>query len=121
MDWFLIFQLSCTKDFAGSWGKTGEDVHGWKARMQTACLTRQETPGEDTFFLSSLYAYEYMGAPVNAVMYHDKPDSYLQREKFGLGTPMHDAAAVGDVEVVRILLDTWRRPPHPRQSRAPGT
>jgi hypothetical protein len=44
------------------------------------------------------------GAPVNAVMYHDKLDSYLQREAFGLGTPLHDAAATGDMDVLRSLV-----------------
>lgn len=47
-----------------------------------------------------------MGALVNAVMYHDKRQSYLHRKMFGLGAPLHDAAAVGDVDVIRILVDS---------------
>lgn len=45
------------------------------------------------------------GAPVNAVMYTNEPESYLQREAFGLGSPLHDAAASGDLNVLRLLLD----------------
>lgn len=42
---------------------------------------------------------------MNAIMYEDDEDSFIQRRPFGLGTPLHDAAAVGDLEVVRLLLD----------------
>lgn len=38
-------------------------------------------------------------------MYHDHQDSFIQREPFGIGTPLHDAAAVGDLEVIQLLLD----------------
>lgn len=51
-----------------------------------------------------------MGAPPNAVMYHDKPASYSQRESFGLGTPLHDAAANGDMEVVQELVESGADP-----------
>lgn len=42
---------------------------------------------------------------MNAVMYSDEPDSYLQREVFGLGSLLHNAAAIGDLNVLRLLLD----------------
>lgn len=45
------------------------------------------------------------GADVNAIMYEGQLDSYLQREVFGLGTPLHDAAASGDLDVLRLLVD----------------
>lgn len=44
------------------------------------------------------------GAPINELMYHQHPSSFRQRERFGLGTPLHDAAAVGDLSVVQTLL-----------------
>ena len=39
------------------------------------------------------------------VTYSDKPDSYSQREPFGLGTPLYDAAALVDMDVMRILIE----------------
>ncbi|KAK1061028.1 hypothetical protein LTR74_011369 [Friedmanniomyces endolithicus] len=45
------------------------------------------------------------GASVNMLMYQNRPDCYIQREAFGLGTPLHAAATEGDLEVVRLLLD----------------
>ncbi|KAK0803157.1 hypothetical protein LTR91_015498 [Friedmanniomyces endolithicus] len=45
------------------------------------------------------------GASVNMLMYQNRPDCYIQREAFGLGTPLHAAATEGDMEVVRLLLD----------------
>lgn len=45
-----------------------------------------------------------MGASVNVVMYHNKSESYLDRQVFGLGTPLHDAAALGDMDVLQILV-----------------
>lgn len=44
------------------------------------------------------------GAPINALMFHDHPSSFKQRERFGLGTPLHDAAAIGDMSIVQTLL-----------------
>lgn len=44
------------------------------------------------------------GAAVNAVLYHNRPETYLMREPFGLGTPLHAAAAIGDEELVRTLI-----------------
>lgn len=49
------------------------------------------------------------GASVNAVEYQNRPETYLMREAFGLGTPLHDAAAVGDEDAVRILLSHGAR------------
>ncbi|KAK1060518.1 hypothetical protein LTR12_006100 [Friedmanniomyces endolithicus] len=45
------------------------------------------------------------GASVNMLMYQNRPDCYIQREAFGLGTPLHAAATEGDMAVVRLLLD----------------
>ncbi|KAK0258803.1 hypothetical protein LTS09_006584 [Friedmanniomyces endolithicus] len=45
------------------------------------------------------------GASVNMLMYQNRPDCYIQREAFGLGTPLHAAATEGDMDVVRLLLD----------------
>ncbi|KAM3417384.1 hypothetical protein BST61_g5634 [Cercospora zeina] len=45
------------------------------------------------------------GAPVNAVQYqNDRPVAYLMHEAFGLGTPLHYAAAQGDLDVLRLLV-----------------
>ncbi|KAF1982502.1 ankyrin [Aulographum hederae CBS 113979] len=45
------------------------------------------------------------GAAVNKIMYQDSPDLFCQREMFGLGAPIHAAAAAGDLPVVQYLLD----------------
>ncbi|KAF2216112.1 hypothetical protein CERZMDRAFT_2731, partial [Cercospora zeae-maydis SCOH1-5] len=44
------------------------------------------------------------GAAVNAVLYQNRPEIYLMREPFGLGTPLHAAAAIGDEDVLRVLI-----------------
>ncbi|KAK4895285.1 hypothetical protein LTR27_006628 [Elasticomyces elasticus] len=45
------------------------------------------------------------GAPINMLTYQNRPDCWEQRKFFGLGTPLHDAAAMGDENVVRLLLN----------------
>ncbi|EME39070.1 hypothetical protein DOTSEDRAFT_140376, partial [Dothistroma septosporum NZE10] len=44
------------------------------------------------------------GAAVNAIMYENHRDSFIQRKPFALGTPLHEAASIGDLEVI-ILID----------------
>jgi len=46
-----------------------------------------------------------MGDSAKAMMDHNKPAIFEQRRRFGLGTPLHDAAAVGDVSIVRLLIE----------------
>ncbi|KAI5366170.1 Putative ankyrin repeat-containing domain superfamily [Septoria linicola] len=45
------------------------------------------------------------GADINALMYRDHRESFVHREPFGIGAPLHEAAAAGDVEVIKLLLD----------------
>lgn len=45
------------------------------------------------------------GAAINALMYENKLHCFEQRKAFGLGTPLHDAAALGYEDVVQLLLD----------------
>ncbi|KAL2408448.1 hypothetical protein ABEF93_003514 [Exophiala dermatitidis] len=45
------------------------------------------------------------GASVNDVMYQHHPDSYRLQQAFGLGTPLHEAAQLGKLEVIRFLLE----------------
>nr|POE89853.1 putative ankyrin repeat protein [Quercus suber] len=44
------------------------------------------------------------GASVNAIDLHNKPTACRMHEAFGLGTPLHTAAAKGDVDTLRVLL-----------------
>ncbi|RMZ33130.1 hypothetical protein D0859_02713 [Hortaea werneckii] len=43
------------------------------------------------------------GADVNEVMYQHDIKSYLQQEAFGLGTPLHEAAKLGKLDVIELL------------------
>ncbi|KAI7364332.1 hypothetical protein KC367_g8753 [Hortaea werneckii] len=43
------------------------------------------------------------GADVNEVMYQQDIKSYLQQEAFGLGTPLHEAAKLGKLDVIELL------------------
>lgn len=45
------------------------------------------------------------GAPINNIMYQNRLDCYRQREAFALGTALHDAAAIGSIDVVKTLVD----------------
>lgn len=49
------------------------------------------------------------GASVNAVKFHDRPHAYAARKPFGLATPLHEAAAEGAEDAVRILLSYGAR------------
>lgn len=49
------------------------------------------------------------GAPVNRIMYQDLHCYYLQRA-FALGTPLHEAAALGKLETVKLLLERGASP-----------
>nr|POE75500.1 hypothetical protein CFP56_53612 [Quercus suber] len=44
------------------------------------------------------------GAPVNSRKYEDDPQSWADNEPFGLGTPLHRAADLENVMVVKLLL-----------------
>lgn len=43
------------------------------------------------------------GADVNQIMYQHDINSYLQLHRFGLGTPLHEAAKSGNVAVIKAL------------------
>lgn len=45
------------------------------------------------------------GAAVNSILYENDEDSFIQRKSFSLGTPLHEAARVGHLDVVQLLLD----------------
>lgn len=45
------------------------------------------------------------GASINHIMYQNRLDCYRLREAFALGTALHDAAAVGSIDVVKTLVD----------------
>lgn len=47
--------------------------------------------------------------PINNVMYQDLP-SYYQYRAFALGTPLHEAAKDGKLDVVKILLEMGANP-----------
>lgn len=49
------------------------------------------------------------GAPVNAVMCEDRPELYLMRKPFGLGTPLHTAAATEHEDVLQVLISHGAR------------
>lgn len=42
--------------------------------------------------------------PINNVMYQDRLDCYYSQMAFGIGTPLHEAAEMGKLDVVRMLL-----------------
>ncbi|KAL2419226.1 hypothetical protein ABEF95_004985 [Exophiala dermatitidis] len=50
------------------------------------------------------------GACVNDVMYQHHPDSYRLQQAFGLGTPLHEAAQLGKLEVIRFLVEHGAEP-----------
>jgi len=50
------------------------------------------------------------GAPIDEIKYAKDPKSYYQREPFGLGTPLHRAAEVGKIDVVKYLLEMGADP-----------
>lgn len=50
------------------------------------------------------------GSPINKVKYEDEPKVFWQREPFGLGTPLHRAAELGRVEIVKYLLEQGADP-----------
>lgn len=45
------------------------------------------------------------GASINNSMYQNRLDCYRQREALALGTALHDAAAIGSIDVVKTLVD----------------
>ncbi|KAL9124008.1 MAG: hypothetical protein Q9217_006618 [Psora testacea] len=44
------------------------------------------------------------GPPINKVMYQDRLDCYDQFKYFGIGTPLHEAAEDGKIDIVELLL-----------------
>ncbi|KIX03847.1 uncharacterized protein Z518_07400 [Rhinocladiella mackenziei CBS 650.93] len=50
------------------------------------------------------------GASINDVMYQNQMDSYRLQQAFGLGTPLHEAAQRGKLEVIRFLLEKGADP-----------
>lgn len=50
------------------------------------------------------------GPPINDVMYQSRLDCYNQRRAFQLGTPLHDAAATGYLDVVQQLVAKGAHP-----------
>lgn len=49
------------------------------------------------------------GAPVNAVQFYNRPGIYRMQETFGSGTALHDAAAAGRDDVLRVLISYGAR------------
>lgn len=45
------------------------------------------------------------GVPVNKIKYEDDKQSFETRESWGLGTPLHRAAELGELAIVRCQLD----------------
>ncbi|KAI7166927.1 hypothetical protein KC343_g14399 [Hortaea werneckii] len=50
------------------------------------------------------------GADVNGVMYQHDIRSYLQQEAFGRGTPLHEAAKLGNLDVIELLERYYANP-----------
>lgn len=42
--------------------------------------------------------------PINHILYQDDLDSYYQRRAFSLGTPLHEAAKGGRLDIVKVLI-----------------
>jgi ankyrin repeat protein len=50
------------------------------------------------------------GAPINEIKYENEPMLYSERKPFGLGTPLHRAAELGKIDIVRYLLEQGANP-----------
>jgi ankyrin repeat protein len=44
------------------------------------------------------------GAAINNIMYQNSSNSYAYCKAFGLGTPLHEAADIGAIDVVQLFL-----------------
>ncbi|PPJ52543.1 hypothetical protein CBER1_10181 [Cercospora berteroae] len=76
----------------------GGDVHRGQLVHWAASRQKDDRTAVLKFLLQK-------GATINAIMYQNDEDSFIQREPFGLGTPLHAAAAAGHVDVVLLLLE----------------
>lgn len=50
------------------------------------------------------------GAPINNVMYQSHLSSYMMMKAFGLGTPLHKAADIGRLDIVKHLIERGADP-----------
>ena len=50
------------------------------------------------------------GSPINNVMYQNRLDCYYHQRAFGIGTPLHEAAGSGKLDVVKYLLERGAEP-----------
>ena len=50
------------------------------------------------------------GASINEVMYQNCVQNYLMRMPFGLGTPLHEAAKSGRLDIVKHLVEKGAGP-----------
>ncbi|KAI7261115.1 hypothetical protein KC345_g9894 [Hortaea werneckii] len=48
--------------------------------------------------------------PINHIMYQEHPQSYFRQRMFGLGTPLHEAAGKGKLDMVKKLIDLGAHP-----------
>ncbi|KAL9103918.1 MAG: hypothetical protein Q9163_001066 [Psora crenata] len=50
------------------------------------------------------------GPSINSIMYQNRLDCYNQQKLFGIGTPLHEAAEDGKLDIVEILLSKGADP-----------
>ncbi|EFQ94098.1 hypothetical protein PTT_08340 [Pyrenophora teres f. teres 0-1] len=51
-----------------------------------------------------------LGVPINEIKYENDPPGWSARKWFDLGTPLHRAAELGKLEIVRYLLEVGANP-----------
>lgn len=77
----LLFKLGASTEY-------GQPLH---------CAVEKDRPDEIIMLLLK------KGAPINGIMYEEHEFSYHHWKDFGLGTPLHEAARVGNERLVRLL------------------